>query len=116
MLNLGHTFAHAFELLSNFELRHGLAVSMGMACAVRLSNRLGYCSGDTTERIISLLDRLNMPFAPPDYPFAEVWATMFIDKKRQGNTMRFILPRAIGDVDIFNNVTEADVRAILNER
>jgi 3-dehydroquinate synthetase len=113
-LNLGHTFAHAFELLSNFELRHGLAVSIGLACAARLATRLGYCSGDTTERIISLLDQLDMPFTPPDYPSADVWATMFTDKKRQGNTIRFILPRAVGDVDVFNDVTEADVRAILD--
>jgi 3-dehydroquinate synthase len=113
-LNLGHTFAHAFELLSNFELRHGLAVSIGLACAARLATHLGYCSGDTTERIISLLDQLDMPFTSPDYPSADVWATMFADKKRQGNTIRFILPRAIGDVDVFNDVTEADVRAILD--
>jgi 3-dehydroquinate synthase len=115
-LNLGHTFAHAFELLSNFELRHGLAVSIGMACAARLSTQLGHCSGDTTERIINLLDQLNMPYTIPDYPFDEVWATMFTDKKRQGNTIRFILPRAIGDVGIFNDVTETDVRVIFDER
>lgn len=114
-LNLGHTFAHAFELLSNFELRHGLAVSIGLACAARLSARLGYCSGDTTERIISLLDQLDMPYTVPDYPAGDVWATMFTDKKRQGNTIRFILPRAIGDVDIFNDVSGADVRAVLDE-
>ena len=115
-LNLGHTFAHAFELLSDFELRHGLAVSIGLACAARLSTRLGHCSGDTTERIISLLDQLDMPYTIPDYPSAEVWATMFTDKKRQGNTIRFIMPRAIGEVDVFNDVTEADVQAILDER
>jgi 3-dehydroquinate synthetase len=115
-LNLGHTFAHAFELLSNFELRHGLAVSIGLVCAARLSTRLGYCSGDTTERIISLLDQLDMPHTVPNYPSAKVWATMFTDKKRYGNTVRFILPRTIGDVDIFDDVAEADVRAILDER
>ncbi|MBN1994823.1 MAG: 3-dehydroquinate synthase [Anaerolineae bacterium] len=113
VLNLGHTFAHAFELLSNFELRHGLAVSIGLACAARLATRLGYCSGATTERIISLLEQLHLPFQPPPYAFADVWAVMFTDKKRQGNTVRFILPRAIGQVDIFNDVTEAEVRAIL---
>lgn len=115
-LNLGHTFAHSFELLSNFELRHGLAVSIGLACAARLSTRLGYCSADTTERIISLLDQLNLPYTVPDHPSGDVWATMFTDKKRQGNTIRFILPRAIGDVDIFDNVPEADVRAVLDQR
>jgi 3-dehydroquinate synthase len=115
VLNLGHTFGHAFEQLSHYEIRHGEGVAMGLACAAQLAARLGHCSGDTTERIMSLLDQLNLPFDPPTYAFADVWATMFTDKKRQGNTVRFILPRAIGDVDIFNNVTEADVRAILDD-
>jgi 3-dehydroquinate synthase len=115
VLNLGHTFGHAFEQLSHYEIRHGEGVAMGLACAARLATRLGHCSGDTTERIIALLDQLSLPFQPPAYPSTEVWATMFTDKKRQGNTVRFILPRAIGDVDIFNNVTEADVRAILDD-
>jgi 3-dehydroquinate synthetase len=114
VLNLGHTFGHAFEQLSNYEIRHGEGVAMGLACAARLATRLGHCSGDTSERIIALLDQLSLPFEPPPYASTEVWAAMFTDKKRQGNTLRFILPRAIGDVDIFNNITEADVRSILN--
>jgi 3-dehydroquinate synthase len=115
VLNLGHTFGHAFEQLSHYEIRHGEGVAMGLACAAQLAARLGHCSGDVAERIISLLDQLNLPFDPPAYPSADVWATMATDKKRQGNTLRFILPRAIGDVDIFNDVAEADVRTILDD-
>jgi 3-dehydroquinate synthase len=115
VLNLGHTFGHAFEKLSNFEMRHGEAVARGMACAARLAARLGYCAGDTVESIIALLAQVGLPFDPPPYPAAEVWAAMFTDKKRQGDTLRFILPRAIGDVDIFDTVAEAEVKAILEE-
>jgi 3-dehydroquinate synthetase len=114
VLNLGHTFGHAFEQLSHYEIRHGEGVAMGLACAARLATRLGHCSGDTSERIIALLDQLGLPFTPPAYASTEVWTTMFTDKKRQGNTLRFILPRAIGDVDIFDNVTEGNVRSILD--
>jgi 3-dehydroquinate synthase len=114
VLNLGHTFGHAFERLANFEMRHGEAVAIGLACAARLATRLGYCSGDTTERIVDLLDQLNLPFQPPAYDAADVWAAMFTDKKRQGDTLRFILPRAIGDVDIFQGITENEVSAILD--
>ncbi len=114
VLNLGHTFGHAFERLANFEMRHGEAIAIGTVCAARLATRLGYCAGDTTERIIALLTRLQLPTQVPDHSPNEIWTSMFTDKKRQGNTLRFILPRAIGDVDIFNDVTEADVKTILS--
>ncbi|GAB4447161.1 MAG: 3-dehydroquinate synthase [Anaerolineae bacterium] len=113
VLNLGHTFGHAFERLANFELRHGEGVAMGTVCAARLATRMGLCSAETTQRIVNLLDRLGLPTEPPSYPPAEVWAAMGADKKRQGNTLRFILPRAIGQVDIFDNVAREDVAAIL---
>jgi 3-dehydroquinate synthase len=113
VLNLGHTFGHAFERLANFELRHGEAVAMGLACAARLAHRLGHCSSNTLQRVITLLGRLKLPIEPPPYSAAEVWAAMGTDKKRQGHTLRFILPRAIGDVDIFDEVTRKDVEAIL---
>ncbi len=113
VLNLGHTFGHAFERLANFELRHGEGVAMGLVCAARLATRLGYCSAEASERIIVLLDRLGLPTQAPAYPPAEVWAAMGADKKRQGNTLRFILPRAIGEVDIFDNVAQEDVIAVL---
>ncbi|MFN8458444.1 MAG: 3-dehydroquinate synthase family protein, partial [Anaerolineae bacterium] len=113
VLNLGHTFAHAFERLANFELRHGEAVAMGLACAARLSQRLGHCSAETVERIVNLLRQVGLPTEAPPYPPAEVWAAMGSDKKRQGHTLRFILPRAIGEVDIFDNVAQEDVEAVL---
>lgn len=113
VLNLGHTFGHAFERLANFEIRHGEGVAMGLVCAAHLAVRLGYCSEETAARIIALLARLGLPIEPPPYPPGEVWAAMGADKKRQGNRLRFILPRAIGNVDIFDNVAREDVEAIL---
>lgn len=116
VLNLGHTFGHAFEQLSNFEIRHGEAVAMGLACAARLAQRLGHCSGQTVERTLALLEQLELPGRPPGYEPAAVWAAMATDKKRQGKQLRFIMPRAIGDVDIFPDVPEAAVLAVLGEQ
>lgn len=113
VLNLGHTFAHAFERLANFELRHGEAVAMGLACAARLAHRLDHCSAETVERIVNLLRQVGLPTEAPPYPPAEVWAAMGSDKKRQGQTLRFILPRAIGHVDIFDNVAREDIETVL---
>ncbi|MDX1521522.1 MAG: 3-dehydroquinate synthase [Anaerolineae bacterium] len=113
VLNLGHTFGHAFEQLSNFEMRHGEGVAIGLVCAARLATHLGYCRDDTPARIIALLQHLKLPTEPPPHPPGAVWAAMFTDKKRQGNQVRFILPRTIGDVDIFEGITEADIETIL---
>ena len=113
VLNLGHTFAHAFERLANFDMRHGESVAMGIVCAARLATRLGYCTGETTGRITALLAQVGLPVQPPSYPPADIWAAMFTDKKRQGNKLRFILPRDIGDVDIFDNIAREDVESVL---
>ncbi len=114
VLNLGHTFAHAFERLANFGMRHGEAVASGTVCAARLATRLGYCPAEATERITALLSQLHLPTEPPPYPPSEIWAAMFTDKKRQGNTVRFILPRDIGVVDIFSDINREDVEAVLS--
>jgi 3-dehydroquinate synthase len=113
VLNLGHTFAHAFERLADYKMRHGEAVAIGLVCAAHLARRLGLCDEATTARIVALLQQLDLPTRPPPFPTAEIWAAMATDKKRQGNTLRFILPRHIGQVDIFTGIADADVEAVL---
>jgi 3-dehydroquinate synthase len=53
ILNLGHTFAHGFEVESKYKLKHGEAVIGGIYCALFLSNSLGYLSTDKLNKIIN---------------------------------------------------------------
>jgi 3-dehydroquinate synthase len=114
-LNLGHTFGHAFERLANFEMRHGEAVAIGTVCAARLAAHTGYCPPAVAGRITRLLRRIGLPTEPPDFPPEEIWAAMFTDKKRQGDTVHFILPRDIGQVEIFTGITKEDVVIALTD-
>ena len=100
VLNLGHTFGHALEQVSGYHLRHGEAVSVGLAAATRLAGRLGLCDSALAARVESLLARLGLPVRAPGFAAADVMAAMSTDKKRSGARLRFVLPREIGQVEI----------------
>ncbi len=115
VLNLGHTFGHALETLSGYQLRHGEAVAIGLALATRLAARLAVCSPALLDRVEGLLRRLDLPLRYHGAEPEAVLAAMSTDKKRLGGRLRFVLPRAIGDVDVFDAVPVEDVLAVLHE-
>jgi 3-dehydroquinate synthase len=115
VLNLGHTFGHAYETLSGYQLRHGEAVSIGLAAATRLAARLALCEPVLVERVETLLGRLGLPTRAQGFSPKQVLAAMATDKKRVGRELRFVLPRTIGDVDVFDKVSHDDVLAVLHE-
>jgi shikimate kinase / 3-dehydroquinate synthase len=61
VLNLGHTLAHALERASSFELRHGDAVALGTATAVRWSRWRGLMSDEVARSILDAQARLGLP-------------------------------------------------------
>ncbi len=115
VLNLGHTFGHAFEVLSDYQLRHGEAVAMGMVVAARLAVALGHCPPDVARRIGSLLGQMGLSDAIPDHDPATIWEAMMTDKKKRGSRLRFVLPLGIGQVRLFDDVPREAVIAVLTE-
>lgn len=111
-LNLGHTFGHALELVSGYTLRHGDAVALGMIAAAELSAGLGHCETTLPARIREAVTRLGLPTQYTFEPNAAL-AAMGTDKKRRGRTLRFVLPRRIGEVFVADDVREADILAAL---
>jgi 3-dehydroquinate synthase len=113
-LNLGHTFGHAIEQLSNYALQHGEAVAIGLVCAARLAERTGRCDAVTAGRIEALLRALGLPILiPAGMSTNAVLEGMVKDKKRVGARQRFVLPRTIGEVEFADDVGEDDLRAVL---
>jgi 3-dehydroquinate synthase len=116
VLNYGHTFAHAFETAAGYgPWLHGEAVAAGMVCASRLAERRGLIPRDLTDRQKRLLERFGLPTAPERWPVGELVATMRSDKKSLAGRLRFVLPRRLGEVALFEDVPEADVRQVLEE-
>lgn len=113
LLNLGHTFGHALELTSGYALRHGEAVAVGMVAACSLAQSLELCSPTFAARLPALLERLGLPVAAPGLDAERTFAAMALDKKRAGKTLRFVLPRALGDCLVVDNPGDDLVRAAL---
>ncbi len=113
VLNLGHTFAHALELLSGYTLSHGQAVSVGLVGAARLSARLGLCESALATRVESVLARLGLPTSYQHYTPHQVWQAMATDKKRRNRTLRFVVMRGLGDVFVCDQVSKEDVLDVL---
>jgi 3-dehydroquinate synthase len=115
VLNYGHTFAHAFETAGGYgHWLHGEAVAAGMVCASRLAERRGLIPPGITERQVRLLQKFGLPTAPERWPVDDLLATMRKDKKAVAGRMRFILPTRLGEVALFDDVPEDDVRAVLD--
>jgi 3-dehydroquinate synthetase len=98
ILNLGHTFAHALEAASGYELRHGDAVALGLLAALRLSGR----PTDVVEEVLAP--------QPVRVDREQAWDALLRDKK---GALNLVL---LGDQGGYvTQVPERDVRRALDE-
>ncbi|MAA77406.1 MAG: 3-dehydroquinate synthase [Rhodobiaceae bacterium] len=123
LLNLGHTFAHAYENLTGYSenLLHGEAVGLGIAQAVQLSAHLGICPEADAQALVNHLAKAGLPVSQADIkggPFkaTELVNAMAQDKKVSQGVMTFILMRAIGGAFITNEVSDSQLTAFLQNQ
>jgi 3-dehydroquinate synthase len=97
ILNFGHTLGHALESQSNFTISHGEGVALGMIAAARISVRAGYLETAEQERIEKLVGGAGLPCRiPKELSTANVISQLKTDKKKQGDTVHFVLLKKIG--------------------
>ncbi|MEO0990002.1 MAG: 3-dehydroquinate synthase [Pseudomonadota bacterium] len=120
LLNLGHTFCHAFEAATGYSdrLLHGEGVAIGCALAFDLSARLGLTSQEDPSRVRAHLVEMGMKTALSDIPGSlpgpdALLDLMGQDKKVIDGKLRFILARGIGEAFVTSEVPPEAVRALL---
>ena len=113
-LNLGHTFGHALESEAGLgRLHHGEAVALGLVAACHVSARLGLLSPADALRVTALLRRARLPVTGSGVAPARALAAMRQDKKTRAGKLRFVLPTAIGSVQVGMSVPDQLVLAAL---
>lgn len=117
LLNLGHTFAHAFEAHTHYEVwMHGESVAIGLYCAALLSHLRGLISDELVQEVDVLLKHFDLPRRlPSDHAedVEQLYNIMLKDKKRKDHTVPFILMRSPGKCFIDDKVTKNEVIAAL---
>jgi 3-dehydroquinate synthase len=123
LLNLGHTFGHAFEAAAGFsdKLLHGEAIGLGIALAFEFSARRGLIAKADAERAIRHLAAVGLPTHIKEVRGAKFSLDPLMDliaqdKKVKRGALTFILVRGIGASFVERNVEAAEVRAFLQDK
>ena len=122
LLNLGHTFGHAYEAETGFGevLLHGEAVAIGMVHAFALSARLGFCPQADAEKVRKHLAAVGLPTTFGDvpsgpWPVDRLLAHMRHDKKVRDGRLTFVLARGIGKAFVSREVAPEAIAALLRD-
>jgi 3-dehydroquinate synthase len=117
ILNFGHTIGHALEAATGYRsLSHGEAISIGMVAAGRISLSMRMWSNDNQLRLMSLLDSVGLPLHRPTLSSSQMkrfWGALMKDKKNVAGSLRFVLPRKIGAVEVKSGVPLHIVKKVL---
>ena len=113
-LNYGHTLAHALEIETAHDLRHGEAVGIGLAYAAALARRLGRIDDARVAEHHRVLAAYELAAAlPPGADHDQLVSLMGRDKKAIGG-LTFVLDGPDG-VEVVPGVSDADARAALED-
>lgn len=114
ILNYGHTFGHAIERVSNYDIRHGEAVSIGMIFVAELAHAEGLIDEALVLHHRELLSSLGLPTSLSNIAGASNWASLYaamaLDKKARGNSIRFVVLKEIGECSRLEGVSEEQLK------
>lgn len=99
ILNFGHTIGHAIEKESDFKIKHGYSVSIGMVVESTIAMLQDQLKEKTQKRIIRLLNDINLPTKIKQTTSNKnLIKTMETDKKAKNNKPHFVILKSIGKV------------------
>lgn len=114
-LNLGHTFGHAIETLTDYkQYLHGEAVAIGTVMAAQLSKSLGWLTEAELQRVEALLSKAGCPIRHHGNNTAEqIRTAMQRDKKVAKGQLKLILLEGLGNAKICTSIDEAQILAAI---
>ncbi len=117
LLNFGHTVGHAIETVAGYGvLLHGEAIALGLRVAAAVSKtRFGFSADDS--RLLDLaLEKMQLPrHLTPEIGTDALLTALQRDKKFREGQIRFVVTPRLGSAFVAEDVTEAEIRAAIEE-
>ncbi len=116
ILNYGHTIGHAVEAVSNFNLKHGQAVAIGMVKENEIARRIGLLSDTEAAGITAMIKLAGLPVNIPDFNREEKESVLEVirhDKKVLNDKIRFVLLKGIGHPVIKDDIEPGLIGEVL---
>lgn len=115
ILNYGHTFGHAIELVSGYSIRHGEAVAIGMVFIAELSHKAGLIDEALLKRHRDALKAVSLPISLVGVEGRDNWeslaAALALDKKARGSNLRFVALTEVGNCTRLEGPTSEDLKS-----
>lgn len=115
ILNYGHTIGHALEAVSHYQVyTHGEAIAIGMAGAIRLSQRYYSLPFDRVAFTEELIKAFRLPITYEDaWSIDQLLTAMQRDKKAKSGEYTFVLAKEIGEVELVRGIPEEEIREVM---
>jgi 3-dehydroquinate synthase len=117
ILNYGHTVGHAIETVTNYRLfNHGEAVGLGMVIAGAIAVELGFWQQSDQDAQLELIHKAKLPTQlPKDIDLKQIITAMSQDKKVSSGKVIFVMPKAIGNAVVTDQVDLDTVYKVLQK-
>ena len=115
MLNFGHTFGHALEVMNNYKknFTHGDAISIGMILATKISQNMGNISQSQLDKIILHFKNTGLKTNSILIRNKNFIKLLLNDKKSQNNKIHLVLLKEIGKAYYARNFTLKDIKDLI---
>jgi 3-dehydroquinate synthase len=100
VMNYGHSFGHAIESATNYEIPHGVAVTIGMDLANFVATELGISNAKHFERMHDVLNKNCSAYRYVNIDVKHMLSALSKDKKNSATQLRLILPDMDGCIQI----------------
>jgi len=113
LLNFAHTFGHAIETVTQYEIPHGIAVAIGMNIANRISFNRGWLDAPTVERIEALSAKAIGSITHKNFNTEAIIDAIKNDKKRQTAGLTAILMKAGYSLEVIHDLQASEIEKAL---